>query len=108
MEKAFVRVYQSTSDASGIYHDSSGLSAIPYNGAADCGNLAAHIANSTFYAPQTIYVPLVQVAVVPPDTIVLVEHERHAFFDALLNPGKPSQKAMDAARRYREKLQPSG
>ena len=58
MEKAPMTVYQSTSDASGIYRDSSGLYSVPVNGAADCGNLAAHIANSTFLASQTVYVPL--------------------------------------------------
>ena len=58
MEKAPVTVYQSTTDASGIYYDSSGLSAMPSNGTADCGNLAAYIANSTFPASRTIYVPL--------------------------------------------------
>jgi len=42
------------------------------------------------------------------ETIVLTEHEREAFFNALLNPTEPSQKAMDAAKRYRENMQQSG
>jgi hypothetical protein len=58
MEKAPVTVYQSTSDASGIYRGGSGLSEVPSKGAADCGNLAAYIANSTFLGSQTVYVPV--------------------------------------------------
>ena len=65
MEKVPIRVYQSTSDASGIYYDSSGLSGMPSDGTADCGNLAAYIANSTFPAFRTIYVPLIPVTVAP-------------------------------------------
>ncbi len=63
MEKAPMTVYQSTSDASGIYRDSSGLYVVPANGSADCGNLAVLIANSTFLASQTVYVPLIPLTV---------------------------------------------
>jgi uncharacterized protein (DUF1778 family) len=38
------------------------------------------------------------------ETIVLTEHEREAFFNALINPTKPSQKAMDAAKRYIKRI----
>jgi hypothetical protein len=63
MEKAPMTVYRSTSDASGIYHDGTALHGVPSKGAADCGNLAAHVANSKFLAAQTIYVPLPVTAV---------------------------------------------
>jgi hypothetical protein len=67
MEKTQMTVYQSTSDASHIYHKSSGMNAIPANGSADCGNVAAFTANGTFLAPQTIYIPLTLVpAIVAP------------------------------------------
>jgi hypothetical protein len=65
MEKAPVtKVYRSTSDASAIFHDGTGLYGVPSKGTADCGNLAALVANRTFLAPQTIYRPL-QVTGVP-------------------------------------------
>ena len=67
MEKAPVTVYRSTSDASDIYQDGTGLHDVPSKGSADCGNLAAHVANSTFLTSQTIYVPL-SVTHVPVDS----------------------------------------
>jgi hypothetical protein len=54
MEKAPVtKVYRSTSDASGVFHDGTGLYGLPSKGTADCGNIGALIANRTFLAPQT-------------------------------------------------------
>lgn len=35
--------------------------------------------------------------------IVLTERERQSFLNALLHPTEPSEKALAAARRYREK-----
>jgi uncharacterized protein (DUF1778 family) len=42
------------------------------------------------------------------EVVILTENEREAFFNALLHPPAPSEKAMEAARRYREKMQQSG
>jgi hypothetical protein len=50
--------YRATSDASMIYREHSGLDCIPSLGSADCGNLAAFSANSTFLFSQTVFVPI--------------------------------------------------
>jgi hypothetical protein len=64
MEKAPVtKVYRSTSDASSVFYDGTGLYGVPSKGAADCGNLAALTANRTFLAPQIVYRPLPVTAV---------------------------------------------
>ena len=58
MEKSLGPTYRPTSDATMIYRDKSGLDYVPSLGSADCGNLAAITANSTFLFSQTVYVAL--------------------------------------------------
>ena len=74
MEKGLAPLYRPTSDASSVYREQSGLDWLPSLGSADCGNLAAITANSTFLVSQTVYVaPALPVSVRSSESVTTLQ-----------------------------------